>query len=122
MITFQQLIAASFHPVNAEKERSDGEVFQGTEGHRVPGFESGTGVYVYKHDALNSIADYYATPLYMLYNPERNSCLLATTPVPFRDKHFLTETAKAYTAEDAFQKVVQFFSGNKKKVLPTEVY
>jgi len=119
MITFQQLIAASFHPVSPETERLDGAFFEGTEGGRVPGFESNAGIQLYRHDALNGRVDYYDMPLYMLYNPERDTCLLATTPVPYRDRHFLTETAEAYTAEEAFQKVVAFFSGNPKKVLPT---
>jgi hypothetical protein len=122
MITFEQLIAACFHSVNAELERSDREVFQGTEGRRVPGFESGAGVYLYRHDALSSDVDYYDEPLYMLYNPSRNLCLLATTPIPYRDKHFLTEEAEAYTAEEAFQKIAQFFRSGKKKTIPTKVY
>ena len=46
MITFQQLIAASFHPVNPETERLDGAVFQGSEGGRVPGYESGAGIHL----------------------------------------------------------------------------
>jgi hypothetical protein len=120
MITFQQLIAACFHPIQAEQERADGEVFQGTEGSRVPGFESGTGVYLYRHDALSDDLDYHAEPLYMLYNPSRNECLLATTPIPYRDKHFLTEEAEAYTADEAFKLVAEFFKSGKKKVLPTK--
>ncbi|WP_223648931.1 hypothetical protein [Hymenobacter psoromatis] len=122
MITFPQLIAASFHLVdNPAKERADEAVFEGTE-RRIAGFESGADIQLYRHDALDGTKDYYAMPLYMLYNPERDSCLLATTPVPFRDKHFLTETAEAYTAEQAFQKVAAFFSGANKKVIPTEVF
>jgi len=122
MITFPQLIAACFHPVDGEKERLDGALFEGTEGGRVPGFKSGEGITLYRHDALDGDKDYYAMPLYMLYNSSRNSCLLATTPVPFRDKHFLTEIAEAYTAEEAFKKIAQFFTGTKKKVAPTEVH
>jgi hypothetical protein len=113
MITFQQLIAAAFHQVNAETER-DGDVFEGTEGGRVPGFESGEGVFLYRHDALDSDGD----PLYMLYNPTANACLLAATAIPYRDKHFLTEQAEAYSAEQALDLVVQFFKRGKKKVIP----
>jgi hypothetical protein len=117
MITFQQLIAAAFHQVDAATERS-GDPFGGTEGGRVPGFESGEGVVLYRHDALDSRGN----PLYMFYNSAVNSCLLSTTAVPFRDKHFLTEKAEAYTAEQAFEKVVAFFEGEKKKTIPYKAF
>lgn len=119
-MTFQQLITACFHPVEAEQERVDRAVFEGTDGGRVPGFESGEGIHLYRHDALSRESS-SEIPLYMLHNPATNSCLLASTPVPFRDKHFLNDKAQAYTAEEAFQKVVEFFSTGKKLVLPTTV-
>ena len=117
MITFEQLIAAAFHKVNAETERG-GDVFEGSEGGRVPGFESGEGVFLYRHDALDSDGH----PLYMLYNPTANLCMLAVTAIPYRDKHFLTEEAEAYTAEQALAQVVEFFKRGKKKVIPYKSY
>ena len=116
MITFQQLIAAAFHKVNAETERG-GDVFEGTDGGDIPGFETGEGVFLYRHDALAS-NDYGGTPLYMLYNPTVNACMLATTAIPFRSKHFLTEQAESYTAEQALDLVVEFFKRNKKTTIP----
>lgn len=115
MITFQQLIAAAFHAAESDLQKS-GRFFEGSEGGRIRNFESGEGIEHYRHDAV----DKNGTPLYLLYNRKSDSCILAPTSIPFRDKHFLNEDAREITsAEEALRLIGDFFSDGK-KVLPSD--